>query len=162
MTSRTKTVQWADPSVFPEAVKGKTGREFLELIISGALPQAPISATLDFKLIETGDGIAKFEGVPNESLFNPMGSVHGGWAATLLDSAMGSSVMSICDANTAYTTAQLQLHLTRAILPATGKVIAEGKVVHRGKQLVTAEGRLTDDKGRVLAHGTTTCMLFPR
>jgi len=162
VSERSKQVRWADPSVLMEAAKGKTGRAFLNAILQGEVPPAPISATLDFKLVEVGEGMTRFEGEPNESHFNPMGSVHGGWSATLLDSAMGSAVMSLCDEKTAYSTAQLALHLTRAIFPATGKVIAEGRVVHRGKTVVTAEGKLTDEKGRVLAHGTTTCVLFPR
>ena len=106
--------------------------------------------------------MARFVGQPAESQYNPMGQVHGGWACTLLDSAMGSAVMTTCDCETGYTTTQLAVYLTGAIDAATGPVTAEGRVVHRGRRIATAEARLTDARGRLLAHATTSCLLMPR
>ena len=140
----------------------RTGLELLRAICDGTLPQAPISATLRFELIGADEGVARFRGQPGDSLYNPMSTVHGGWACTLLDSAMGSAVMSTLDRETAYATAQLSISLTAPIDARTGPVIAEGRLVHRGGRTATAEGRLTDERGRLLAHGTTTCLLFPR
>ncbi|MCA9676667.1 MAG: PaaI family thioesterase [Kofleriaceae bacterium] len=159
---RTRTVSWQDPAIAIAGVDGRTGLAFLRAIVAGDLPQAPISATLDFALVAADDGAVRFAGTPGESQYNPMGTVHGGWAATLLDSAMGAAVMSTLDATQAYTTAQLSVHLVRPITAATGEVVAEGRVVNRGSRLATAEATLEDGAGRLLAHGTTTCAIVPR
>jgi uncharacterized protein (TIGR00369 family) len=162
MTTREKTIQWSDPLLTVRAADGRTGLELLRAIADGTVPQPPISAVLDFKLVHADEGTVRFEGVPSEALCNPMGQVHGGFACTLLDSAMSSAVMTTLDARTAYTTAQLAVHLTRGITPEMGTVIAEGKIVHRGRRIATAEGWLRDRSGALLAHGTTTCMLMER
>jgi uncharacterized protein (TIGR00369 family) len=140
----------------------RTGLAFLQAIIAGTLPPAPISATLGFELAEASEGVARFRGVPAANQYNPMGAVHGGWACTLLDSAMGCAVMTTLDAETGYTTAQINVHLTRAITKDTGPVIAEGKLVARGSRVATAEGTLRDARGVLLAHATTTCVILPR
>ena len=140
----------------------RTGLELLSAICDGTLPRAPISATLGFDIVAADEGFARFRGQPAEHLYNPMGSVHGGWACTLLDSAIGSAVMSTLDAETTYVTTQLSIYLTGAIDARTGSVIAEGRLIHRGGRVATAEGRLTDEKGRLLAHGTATCLLLSR
>jgi uncharacterized protein (TIGR00369 family) len=139
-----------------------TGLELLRAIIRGAAPQPSISGTLHFAITGAEEGVVIFHGTPDADLLNPMGQVHGGWACTLLDSAMGSAVMSTLDPESTYATAQLTVHLTRAITPATGPVVAEGRVVHRGRRLATAEGSLRDLDGALLAHGTTTCVILPR
>lgn len=108
------------------------------------------------------EGVVRFAGTPDESSYNPMGTVHGGYAATLLDSAMGSAVMSLLDRTEAYTTADLTVHLVRPIFAKTGLVTAEGRIVHRGRRVATAEGKLTDASGKLLAHGSTTCLIFAR
>jgi uncharacterized protein (TIGR00369 family) len=162
MMKRTRTIEWPDPQLIKAGAPGRSGLEFLRAICDGSLPQAPISATLGFTLITAEEGLARFRGEPDEYLYNPMGGVHGGWACTLLDSAMGSAVMSTVDRETGYTTTQLSIYLTGAIDAQTGPVTAEGRVVHRGGRLVTAEGRLTNERGRLLAHGTTSCLLLPR
>jgi uncharacterized protein (TIGR00369 family) len=161
-TARTRTTSWADPRVFLDAFAGKPGLDFLQAIISGALPQAPISETMSFAIIAASNGETRFRCVPGEFLYNPQGSVHGGVAATLLDSCMGAAVMSTLDAESAYTTTQLSISLVRPILAGSGELFADGKVIHRGGRLVTAEGQLTDAKGKLLAHGTTCCMIIPR
>lgn len=162
MTQRTRTVEWQDPKLIVAAAAGRTGLELLRAICDGTVAQPPISPTLGFELVGAEEGLARFRGHPAEFLCNPMGTVHGGWASTLLDSAMGSAVMTTLDGDTAYTTTHLAIHLTGAIDAASGPVMAEGKVVHRGNRIVTAEGRLTSERGRLLAHGTTCCMLLPR
>ena len=139
-----------------------TGLELLRAIVDGTIPQPPISPTLGFRIVGAEPNVARFVGEPARSQYNPMGQVHGGWACTLLDSAMGSAVMTTCDAETGYTTTQLSIYLTGAIDAETGPVTAEGRVVHRGRRTVTAEARLTDERGRLLAHGTTSCLLMPR
>lgn len=159
---RTRTIEFDDPELTTAAAIGKPGIEFLLALIAGTVPPPPLQQTLGFQLIEVSDGFARFELTPGEHLYNPSGVVHGGVAATLLDSAMGAAVMTTLDAVTSYTTAMLTVHLTRAITSRTVKVSGEGWVVHRGSRLVTAEGRLSDEQGRLLAHGSATCALSER
>jgi uncharacterized protein (TIGR00369 family) len=140
----------------------QTGLALLRAIIEGTIPRAPIQATLGFDLIAAEEGLARFRCVPGEHLYNPMNGVHGGVSCTLLDSAMGSAVMTTLDEKTGYSTLDLTVHLTRPISARTGPMVAEGRVVHRGSRIATAEARLTDGEGRVLAHGTSTCMLLER
>ena len=159
---RTRTVDFDDPSLTASGAAGKTGIEFLRDIIAGKVPAAPIQATLGFELLEVTDGFARFQLVPGEHLYNPLNAVHGGVAATLLESAMGAAVMTTLDAAHGSTTAALTVQFTRAITSRTVKVLAEGWVVHRGSRLVTAEGRLNDEQGRLLAHGSATCAVVER
>jgi uncharacterized protein (TIGR00369 family) len=139
-----------------------TGLEMLRAICDGRVPQPPISPTLGFEIVAADEGAVRFVGRPTAALYNPMGQVHGGWACTLLDSAMGSAVMTTLDAATGYTTTQLTVYLTGAIGADTGPVVCEGRIVHRGRRVATADARLTDERGRLLAHGTTSCLLLPR
>jgi uncharacterized protein (TIGR00369 family) len=141
---------------------GRTGIDFLRAIIAGEVPPAPIQFTLGFDLVEAEEGMARFRCLPDESHYNPMNGVHGGIACTLLDSAMGSAVLTTLDEKTAYTTVDLTAHLTRSITTRTGAIVAEGRVVHRGSRVATAEGRLTDERGRLLAHSTSTCLIIDR
>lgn len=158
----TRTTRWADPHTAGERTRGLSGLEVLSAIAAGRIPQPPISATLGFSVVEAREGFAAFEGETGPHLLNPMGGVHGGFACTLLDSALGSAVMSTLDAGSTYGTVQLNVHLVRPIAPGTGRVRAEGRVVHRGRTIATAIGELRDAEGRVLAHGTTTCAIAPR
>jgi uncharacterized protein (TIGR00369 family) len=160
--TRTRTITWQDPWLTASQLEGRTGLEFLHGIVSGAIPPPPIGVTLGFALIAVEAGRARFRGEPAEYQCNPMGGVHGGWPSTLLDSALGCAVMTTLDAETAYTTSQLSIHLVRAISIETGPVICEGRVIHRGGRVATAEGDVRDAQGRVLAHGTTTCQVFAR
>lgn len=137
-----------------------TGLEFLRAWVSGQLPGPPIGAVFDFDLVEVEEGRVVFTGMPDARYFNPIGSVHGGYAATLLDSCMGCAVHSRLAVGQAYTTADITIHYVRGMNERTGKVFAEGRVVHFGRQMATAEGHLRDAAGRVLAHGTTTCLVF--
>lgn len=160
--SRTRTVDFEDPAALLAAAQGRPGIEVLRELSLGKVPAAPIQATLGFDLVDVQDGFAAFQCTPGEHLFGPTGAVHGGIAATLLDSAMGAAVMTTLDGATSYATANLNVHLTRSISLRTGRIVAEGWVVHRGSRLVTAEARLNDAQGRLLAHGSATYSLTDR
>jgi uncharacterized protein (TIGR00369 family) len=132
----------------------------MQAMLAGELPHATIAKTLDFLLIEVGEGVAIFQGAPGSQLLNPMGTVHGGWFATLLDSAMGCAVHTLMPAGRGYTTAELSVNIVRALTPDVKRVRAEGRVLHAGRQLATAEARLVGADGKLYAHGTTTCLVF--
>jgi len=137
-----------------------TGYDLLKAMFDGELPPAPIALTLGFAPLELERGRVVFTGTPEERHYNPIGSVHGGYAATLLDSAMGCAVHSVLDAGVGYTTLDLQVRYVRPMTARTGKVRAEGTVVHAGRRQAVAEGRLVGAAdGRLLAHGTTTCLI---
>lgn len=146
--------------VDPATLAARSGRELLQAIVEGALPQAPVGQPLSFRLAEVGDGLAVFDGDPVPSLLNPLGAVHGGFALTLIDSACGAAVHSRLPAGTGYTTVETKANFVRAITPATGRVRAEGRVVSLGRRIATAEARVLDAQGRVLAHGTSTLMIL--
>lgn len=146
--------------VRPEHMMGKSGLQQMQSVLAAEAPYAPIAATLDFLLLEAEEGRALFQGTPRQEHFNPMGTVHGGWFATLLDSALGCAVHTKLPAGRAYTTVELGINLLKALTPKVQRVRAEGKVVHFGRQLATAEARLYGPDGTLYAHGTTTCMVF--
>lgn len=145
----------------PEEIARLTGRELLQAIIDGRLPQPPIAEALSFLLVEIGDGFAAFEGEPSARLLNPLGVVHGGWLLTLVDSAGGCAAHSTVGAGVGFGTVETKANFSRPILPDTGRVRAEGRVVVRGRQIITTEVRVTDRTGRVLGHGTSTLMVLP-
>ncbi|MFH9010921.1 PaaI family thioesterase [Streptomyces sp. NPDC017943] len=141
--------------------EGATGLDHLLSIIDGRSPRAPISATLGFDLVAVESGTAVFEGKTGEHLCNPMGTVHGGFAATLLDSALGSAVLTRLPAGLAYSTAQLNVNMVRPITPVTGTLRATAQVIHLGRTLATAEAQLSGvEDGRTYAHATATCAVF--
>jgi uncharacterized protein (TIGR00369 family) len=144
----------------PEQVTGKSGMELMRAMLRGEIPYPTISVTLDFALISVSEGEAIFQGTPNAKHLNPMGTVHGGWYATLLDSAVGCAVHTMMPPGRGYTTAELSVNLVRGALPGKEPLRAIGKVLHCGKQLATAEGRIVDASGRLYAHATTTCLVF--
>ncbi|NKE67532.1 PaaI family thioesterase [Ramlibacter sp. RBP-2] len=151
----------AGPGVATAAqVAGRGGLDLMRAMLAGELPYATIARTLDFMLLEADEGRALFQGTPGPAHFNPMGTVHGGWYATLLDSALGCAVHTMLPPGRAYTTAELGVNLVRAIGPKAPRVRAEGKVIHCGRQLATAEGRLFGPDGTLYAHATTTCLVF--
>ncbi|GAB4351175.1 MAG: PaaI family thioesterase [Gammaproteobacteria bacterium] len=137
-----------------------TGLEFLQALIDGEIPAPPMARTLGFRLHEVEHGRALFVGAPSIDYYNPIGSVHGGWAATLLDSCMGCAVHSTLPAGAAYTTLEFKIDLIRAITEKTGEVTAEGTVVRVGKRVGLAEGVLRDINGELLARGSTTCLIL--
>jgi uncharacterized protein (TIGR00369 family) len=143
-----------------EALASVDGLEFLKGISDGRFPLPPIAALLGFYPVEIESGRAVFSARPDSRLYNPMGNVHGGYTATLLDSCMGCAVHSKLKAGQGYTTIELKVSFVRGLSEETGDIRAEGKVIHVGRQIATAEGRLTDMRGRLLAHATTTCLIF--
>lgn len=148
-------------TVSMDLVLSHDGVEFLQAIVDGKLPQPPICATMGFRLIEAAEGHAAFEGLPEKRHYNPIGSVHGGFAATLLDSALGCAVHSTLKKGEAYTTLEIKINMVRPLSASTGPVRAEGRIIHRGRTVATADSTLKDSAGKLYAHGTTTCMIFP-
>jgi uncharacterized protein (TIGR00369 family) len=144
----------------PAKLAGKTGLEMMQAMLRGELPYAPIARTLDFLLVDIDAGRAVFQGTPGPQHFNPMGTVHGGWFATLLDSALGCAVHTMMPPGRGYTTAELGVNLVKALAPKVARVRAEGRVIHCGRQLATAEARLVGPDGTLYAHATTTCLVF--
>jgi uncharacterized protein (TIGR00369 family) len=144
----------------PKAIAAMTGREVLEAIMRVNLPAPPMARTLDFALVEVGEGSAAFEGEPSEAFLNPMGAVHGGWALTLIDSAAGCAGMTLLPPGGAYTTIETKANFSRPITADMGRVRAEANIVGRGRRVLSAEARVTDARGRLLAHGTSTLMVL--
>ena len=143
----------------PEEIARLTGKEILQAIIAGRLPHPPISQTLTFWLVETGEGFAAFEGEPGDHLLNPMGTAHGGWAMTLIDSATGCAGYSLLPAGIGFRTLETKVNLSRPITSDTGRVRAEASVVSQTRQIISTEARLTSREGHVLAHGTSTLIV---
>lgn len=144
----------------PEDVANKTGLEVMQAMLAGELPYPHIAETLDFALVEVEPGKAIFQGTPQLKHYNPLGTVHGGWYATLLDSAVGCAVHTMMPVGRAYTTAELSINIVRAASHKTGPLRAIGTVIHCGRQLATAEGRIVGPDGKLYAHATTTCLVF--
>jgi uncharacterized protein (TIGR00369 family) len=150
------------PGVTPlDQVKGLSGLEFMRGICEGRFPPPPIAIALKFELVEVEHGHAVFEGEPEFAFYNPIGVVHGGYAATLLDSCMGCAVHASLPVGQAYTTLEFKINYVRAMTDKTGRVRAVGRVIHPGNRASTAEGHIYDSRGKLLAHGTTTCLVFP-
>jgi uncharacterized protein (TIGR00369 family) len=146
--------------VTPDLLGASSGLEFLRGIIDGKYPVPPIADLIGFSLTEVDFGRVVFESTPEFKHYNPLGIVHGGYAATLLDSCMGCCVHSTLPVGVGYTTLEFKVTFMRAITTETGPVKAEGRILNAGRRAATAEGRLTDAKGRLLAHATTTCLVF--
>lgn len=158
---RARLAQGPGPGVArPEQVAGLSGLQVMQAMLDGAIPHAAIASVLDFLVIEVAPGRAVFQGTPGPQLLNPLGTVHGGWFATLLDSALGCAVHTMMPAGRGYTTAELGVNMVRAITPKVPRVRAIGQVVHVGRQLATAEARLVGPDGTLYAHATTTCLVF--
>lgn len=145
----------------PEAeLKSLSGFDFLSRIRDGLLPSPPMARTLGFELVGVDPGRVRFAGLPAHDYYNPIGTVHGGWPAALLDSCMGCAVHSMLPAGTGYTTLEFKIDILRPITATTGPVEAEGRTVRVGRRIGVAEGALRDGAGRVLARGSSTCLVF--
>ena len=140
--------------------RAMSGLEFVQGLVDGTLPLNTMAQTLGYDIVEAAKGRVVVAGEPHAEYRNPPGTIHGGFAATLLDTCMGLAVQSMLDKGLAQTTLEYKISLVRPITPQTGLVKAEGKVISCGRRIGTAEGTLTDQAGRVLAHGTTTCLIF--
>jgi uncharacterized domain 1 len=152
---------WTYGVASPETLKSYDGLSFLKAVIDGKLPQAPLCEVLGFQLTEAETGRAVFEGVPEFRHYNPIGTVHGGFAASLLDSALGCAIFSTMAKGEGWTTLEMKLNFVRPLTKDTGPVRAEGRLLHRGRTLATSEGDLKDSAGKLYAHATTACMIFP-
>ena len=158
---RELTVTWRDPAATIARGRELSGLDYMRGLIAGEFPPPPISRLMGFLLIDAAEGRATFRGEPGEQHLNPIGSVHAGFAATLLDSALGCCVHTTLPAGVGYSTLELAVNLVRGITPATGPVLAEGTVVHAGRRTATAEARLTQEStGKLLAHAKTTCLIL--
>ncbi|MBK9125325.1 MAG: PaaI family thioesterase [Chloroflexi bacterium] len=160
-TEFTRTYTYHDPTEAAAVGRTMAGLDYMRALIAGEYPTPPIADTLGYRLVEVDHGSAAFEGQPDVWLMNPIGVVHGGYAMTLLDSALGCAIHTTLPAGVGYTTVQVNVNLVRPILPGTGVVRAEARVIHAGRQIATAEGMLKDSSGKLLAHATTTCAIFP-
>jgi uncharacterized protein (TIGR00369 family) len=144
------------------ALPGKSGLEYLQLIVNGKIANPPIAQLMNFRAAEVEHGRIVFAGVPTVDVYNLIDTVHGGFAAAMLDSAVACAILSTLDAETSFTTLEIKINYSRAMTADTGEVRAEGKVIQVGRRVGTAEGRLTDSDGKLLAFATTTCLIVPR
>lgn len=160
--TRTRTITWEDPRALANAAAGLSGLEYLQKIVAGELPPPPIGLLMNFRIGELSEGRAVFLVEPAEYHFNPIGVVHGGLAATLLDSAMGCAVHSTLPAGAGYTTLEIKVNFIRPMSEKTGEVRCEANIIHVGGRTATAEGRVVDQAGKLYAHGTTTCLILRR
>jgi uncharacterized protein (TIGR00369 family) len=159
-TQRERHVIWQDPLPAAARAKELSGLDYLRAVQRGELPLAPIGHLLGIGLAAVEPGRVVTEAVAHESHYNPIGLVHGGLLATMLDSSMGCAVHSTLPAGVGYSTVQLQVHYVRPVTFQSGKLSCEGSVIYSGSRQATAEGRIVDAKGQLVAHGTTTCLIL--
>lgn len=157
---RTRTVTWSDPAEVALTAIQLGGFEYLQRVGEDESIRAPVAQLLGFEDPEAGEGQAVFHLTPQEFHYNPLGSVHGGVIATLLDSALGCAVHTLLPKTDAYTTLELKVNFVRAVTKETGRIRTEARVVHVGGKIATAEGRVVDEQGNLYAHATTTCLLM--
>lgn len=146
--------------VAPEEVARMSGLGAMQAMVDGRIPPPPIAKVMQMDLVEVSDGSAVFEGQPGQQFYNPIGVVHGGWPATLLDSCMGCAIHTTMTAGARYTTLELKVNYVRSVMADSGPLRAEGRVIHRGQRTATAEGRLVDAAGKLYAHSSTTCIIL--
>lgn len=158
--ARTRTITWHDPTASLWRLTSEPGIDVLRRVAAGELPPPPMAQLMGLSLTEVGEGLAVFTATPAEFHYNPAGVVHGGFAATILDSAMGCAVYSTMPPGITYTTVELKVNMIKAMTAATGLVRATGRILHRGRRTAVAEGRLETTAGALLAHATTTCLVF--
>jgi uncharacterized protein (TIGR00369 family) len=160
-SSRSRTLVWQDPIPTAAAGATMTGLEYMSAVVRGEMPPPPIAVTMRLRPVELEEGRVVFEGEPGEEHYNPIGIVHGGYAATLLDSALGCAVHTTLPAGVGYTSLGLEAKFVRPISRDTGRVLCEAKVLYRGRKQATAEAKLTAaENGKLLAHGVATCMIL--
>jgi len=149
-------------TVSAEQQKEMTGLEFVQGLANGTLPHNTMAGTLGYEIVEAEKGRVVVTAEPKDSHLNPAGTVHGGLAATMLDSCMGLAIQTLLNRGVGSTTLEFKISFVRPITPQTGPIRAEGTVINHGRRVGTAEGRVTDGNGRLLVHGTTTCLIFDR
>jgi uncharacterized protein (TIGR00369 family) len=160
MTTQSRTYDYEARVPDLATMMSMSGLDYLSAVLRGEAPAAPIASTLGFRPVDFAHGRAVFEGEPQRFVYNPLGSVHGGWAATLLDSALGCAVHSTLPAGKGYTTVDLSISMVRAITDRVSRVRCEASIIHSGGSIATAQGRIIDDAGTLYAHGTTTCLIL--
>ena len=161
-TTRERTITWHDPVASAGALRELSGIDAMRAVLDGAVPPPPIAVLMGFRLAEVAEGRVVFEGTPDEVHYNPIGSVHGGFALTLFDSALGCAIHTMLPAGVGYATTDVQVRLLRAITKDTGTVRCEAVAVHVGRSTATSEARLYDGAGRLLGTGTTGCAVLRR
>jgi uncharacterized protein (TIGR00369 family) len=144
-----------------DVLLAEDGLGFLRGIVEGRHPGPPIAEAMDLDLVEVEEGRVVFVGKPSARFFNPLGTIHGGWTATILDSAMACAAHTTLKLGEGYTTLEMKLNYVRPVMPDSGTLRCEGRLIHRGGTVATTEGRLVDERGKLLAHGTETCLIFP-
>jgi uncharacterized protein (TIGR00369 family) len=159
-TARSKIVTWEDPSISAAAMSSMSGRELLQAIIDGQLPRPPIAELLDARLVSIDEGSARFECVPDESTYNPIGLVHGGMLCTLLDSAAGCAVHTMLAPGVGYSTIEIKVSFMAAVRADTGTIEAEGRVLRLGRQVAFAEAHARTADGKLVGHATTSLALM--
>lgn len=159
--ARTRTMRWDDPTPGLRAAPTMSGIAYMRAIQRGELPRAPIAALMGFELAEVEEGRVVFTFEPGEHLYNPIGMIHGGAAATILDSAMGCAVQTLTQVGGGYTTLELKVNYVRPLVVGLGVVRCEGRVINMGRRVALAEGRITGPDGKLYAHATTTCLILP-
>jgi uncharacterized protein (TIGR00369 family) len=157
---RTRTFSWTDVNALRDAHRRLSGLEALRAVVEGRVPPPPMGALMGLTLVEVAEGRAVFEAQPAEYHYNPSAVVHGGFAATILDSAMGCAIWTLAGAGDAYTTLELKVNYIRALRVESGPVRATGTVVHSGRTTAVAEARLVGADDRLYAHGTCTCLII--
>lgn len=155
----TRTTSWDDPAEIARDVRELPGLEFLRRLIDRGI-RVPIGVTLGFRLVEVGDGLAVFEAEAGPWAYNPIGSVHGGWYAAVLDAPLGAALHTTLPAGVGYTTLEMKVNVVRPVQPDTGGLRAVGRVVHRGRRTAVTEARMEDARGRMYAHATSTCLIL--
>ncbi|MEP3046346.1 MAG: PaaI family thioesterase [Roseibium sp.] len=141
-------------------VVGMSGMDIFEHMLAGNLPAPPIMLHSNIRMKEFSEGRAVFTGLPEKQFLNPMGTIHGGWISTLIDTALSCAVHTLLEPGEIYTTTSLTVNMVRPLMAGSGEVTCEGRAVHKGRKLATAEGDLKDTNGKLIAHGTVTCMIM--
>ena len=159
-TERTRTIIWENPIEGVKKGRSMSGLEYLRAMKNGEIPSAPIAVLMNMSVTEIEEGRIVFAVEPAEYHYNPIGTVHGGLAATLLDSALGCAIHTMLPAGVGYTTLEIKVNYIRSMTRDTGMVYSEGKVIYIGGRIATAEGRITDASGKLYAHATTTCIIL--
>ena len=154
-----RTTQWDEPEQLGREARALPGREFLQRLIDEQR-RVPIGVTLGFRLVEVGEGLAVFEAEAGPWAYNPIGSVHGGWYAAVLDAPLGVALHTLLPQGVGYTTLELKVNLVRPVTPDTGRLRATGRVVHRGRRTALTEARMEDAAGTLYAHATSTCLIL--
>jgi uncharacterized protein (TIGR00369 family) len=159
-SARERVVRWQDPHASRAFVAGLSGLEAMRALLAGSVPPPPMAMLMNIRVVEVDDGRIVFEGEPGEEHYNPIGLVHGGFALTIMDSALGCAIHTKLPAGTGYATTDIQVRLLRGLTKDTGRVRCEGRVQHIGRTIGVAEGTLVDSSGKLLATGTTACAII--